>query len=289
MSTETQAARFTEAEKVIFMAWLVEHPNVVKSKQNATLFGNYLQANNLRCTLGNLNKAFGVIRAQLEIVRTPQEIEEAKIQQIREIIYADVAQRIAPAKIEWTPFNVTLLSKWLMANRSGRMSVAYVEDFLKAEKFNVEWQVEPAGLAQARKAAKLGYEDSRGAQAELSASGRRNYANDDERAKEIAAKKKEWMNDLGAQRRDEEKRQVEQIISSYEATCFNRTDRALTEIIQGLLRAYVQKFGADNIRGVIRELPDNPQEAHSWLRRTVGTGFVEPEPRTSLSLAPKLR
>ncbi len=201
MSTET-TLRFTEAERVVFFAWLQEHPGVAQNRANANAFGNWLQANNMKATLKNLNTAHQALKAagQLEIYKTPAEVEEEKIEQIRAQIYREVSERISPAVLNFADWNVlSPLSKYLYDNHAGRMTADTLYEAIVANKLSLPWTTAPKALDKSRKADTCGFEDSRGGLQTK----RRNHADSDDarerQERERAAADKKQLSDDEAQ------------------------------------------------------------------------------------------
>jgi len=273
--SETQF-RFTEEDKVVFLGWLIEHPEVVRSSTNASLFGNYLQANNLKSTAANIDQAYKAIKSQLQLNQTEEQIEADRIEAIRASIWNQTAERIAPAVLNFKdPVTVALIYKWLNQNAKGHQSVDLTVQAITALRLELPWVKEPEGLQRSAKSKEFGFQDSRD-----ESNKRYNHAEADKTRAAINKEKAKLDSELQSRDKAEENARIEFAISGYEATCFNRTDRGLTETIQGLLRTYVRKFGGDgkSIKTVIRELPDEPRAAEQWLRNKIGTGPLVTEP-----------
>lgn len=254
------------------------------------MFGDYFQLNNLRCTLKNVDQAFVDLKAagRLEIVRTPQEVEAEKAEALRQEVYRLTAEKIAPAKLNFADWDGTMrpLSKYLTERHGGRMTADTLYEAILALKLSLPWVREPQGLDKLRRAAELGFFDTRDDVR------RYNYA-DQEKAKAAAKKAAaEFRTGVEAQEKAEEARRIEAIVQGYEAVKFNKPKFGQTETIRGLLRSYIRKFNCNekDTRNLLRNLPDDPNYAQAWLANKLrqGSAVSEPEIPTGAFLAPKV-
>src|SRR6266566_926481 len=114
---------FTQEEKFLFLSWMDSHEDGARTKSNAALFRQYLLANNLRCTLRNLDTAHTAIKSQLDIIKTQAQLQEEQYETVRRAIYAEVAQRLQPAQVDFTnPTTITKIANWLNQHANGRMN-----------------------------------------------------------------------------------------------------------------------------------------------------------------------
>lgn len=263
-----------ESATLLFVEWAKEHPEFDPTPVNGSRIATYLRENHLVVSWKNFDKAYAALKAagQVDILKTPAQVEAERIEKVRQIIYAEVNAKLAPARIDFTnPVVFRKIATYLHAKENGLMSTDRVLRAVEAHKFDDDfWQIPPAdlyksqdyvhGLRNHSKAPTKPEEDSN------HPLGRRNHALDvviDKELKEGFKKVRKGMD-------EEEGRRigmvVEHSISGYRAQRFNRIDNVATEIIQGLLRKYAAKHGADVIR-VVRELPDDPTSAEAYLRR----------------------
>lgn len=260
-----------ESATLLFVEWCKEN-RIANTAANGSLVATYLRENHLPVSWKNFNAAFQALKGKLEILKTPEQLEKEKIEAVRQEIYRQTAEKLSPAKIDFT--NPAILSKiatWCHTNEKGLLSVDRVLRAIEAHKFDEGfWEVPPADLFKSQEFVEGRFNHAKKAKQEESTEhgpfGRKNHALDADIDKEL----KEGFKKIRKGMDDEEGRRiaavVEHQIAGYQAQGFNRIDYVKTEIIQGLLRKYSKKYGTGVIEA-IRNLPDDPSAAENWLRR----------------------
>lgn len=260
------AVNFTSEEKFLFLSFMEQHEDIARTRENAAKFRAYLMANNLRCTLKNLDVAYQAIKGTFEIVKSQRQLEQERIEQIRQVIYEEVNQRLAPAKIDFTnPLVLSKIATWLHDNEKGLMSTDRVLRAVHVLRFEPGfWEIEPAGLAKNKRNEQLGYDDSR---TEHGIQGRRNHAEDviDRESTERTKKLQEKL-------KDDESRVIgkmlfEDSIDSYVAVRNGRISVSQTEAIKKALRKFAEKHGS-SVLSLIRSMPDD-DSTETYIRKRI--------------------
>lgn len=256
--------RFTLVEAGIFEAWIQQHPNVLRTRKNAKAFGDYLENRGQRITMKNLDEAFVALRAEgaLEIVKSPAEVEAEKIESVRSLIYAEVNQKLAPARIDFTnPVVLNKIATWLHKFEKGLMSVDRVLRAVEAHKFDDGfWVVLPANLFQSQEYVhgRRNYsKDPKKSEVQERIPGLRNHADDSTLLRESATRGLEDLNKIRNDEKEAVRRVAEEAINGFIAVRNGRVSASQTETIRNLLRMLADKKGAQAAMEVLHDMPDD--------------------------------
>jgi hypothetical protein len=212
-------------------------------------------------SITSMSRAAEALKSQLEHkAKSPEELENERQVAIRNQIYAEVQEKLAPASLDLAdPKTLTRINSWLHKNRENVLTVDSMMDAVSALRFDIAWAREPEGVTKQRRNEHFGFQDSR----DNNADRRRNHA------RETTYGETTYVDDIKNRAQREEalttetggRRAIEDVV----CITNGRVNHSLTATVKGLLFQFAKKHGGVAVENLIKAMPDDGMAAASYI------------------------